>query len=302
MHKIVSTSYLRKIVLINMLIIGLFLPDYCFAQTKKMTARPKEIFWYADFTLTIKGNGEKKNEDETSIIRWSIDRSYSFSFKFNSKSITGDPNKKEEISMKELVAVVKSGRFTRYTYSPVKPKDEMPMKIKIKDLLNVITIDEGEGKSFENTTVITSWETDKTVNTPNVMTLTTDNEKRTYNINFPIFFFDERMKMLSQTIIDRSDYGYDDKPTHEALPIDSADVLISKFRIPNVKGLISGFTIQHTPNDFLYPANFPTAWEYDSAKDFPDLQPDNPLIQDVPDSKTKVKIRVLYRFSKTPFY
>jgi len=33
-----------------------------------------------------------------------------------------------------------------------------------------------------------------------------------------------------------------------------------------------------------------------------DMTPDEPLIDDVPDSKTNVKVRVHYRFSKTPIY
>ncbi len=270
------SKLLRK-ALLNILIVGLIFPVYTFAQPKKVTA-PLKTIWYVDLTVTIKGNGETINDDETTITNWSVDRTYSSAFKLNSMG--------------------KSGRFTVYEYRQAKPKNEIPMHVKIKDQHMVVIKDPGEGGSYENTTTKTIWEIDETVSIPNAMKLATDERLRSYNIFFPIQFFDMKLKSKSQTEIYRSDFGYGDAPTHE---IDSMKVRSTGaiWSLPDVKYLINNQAIQQ--HDFLFPANFTTAWGYDSAEDFPELLPDKDL-PGIPDSKKKVNIRVIYRFSKKPFY
>ena len=61
-----------------------------------------------------------------------------------------------------------------------------------------------------------------------------------------------------------------------------------------IKGLLEGGRIHHQENRPLDATG--GAIEFDSG----DLEPDQPLISSVPETKEKVKIRVCYKISRTP--
>ena len=282
----------------------------CFIPTVKTAAqkRPKtvttpKIYWYMDFTITIQGAGKQTNEDGDKITDWIIDRTYSGFIKLNDSMSWYKPG----LSTQENMEAIKSHRFTAYHYQPA---DWMPLTVRISDRYRITIKDDGEGSSFENTKVLKTWKfnsdtSGKMAFVPNAVQLSTDSKLRTYNVFIPILVAGgnkEPVSLFLDTVIDRSSYGYGDAPTHEEKPVQLVLVSIHSLGIPNVKGLIEDGAIQHIPNDFLFPANFTTAWEYDSFRDFPDLQPDKPIFPDVPDSKSKVKIRVFYRLSKTQLY
>ncbi len=269
------------------------------AQKKKpKSVAAQKIYWYVDYTVTVKGSGEKTGTDGDSTIRWSIDRTYSAVMKLNSSFDIGNQEVMKKMNSQQIMEAMKTKRYTTFRYLPSKPNDDMPLRVTIDDAINVITKERGEGDSFENTTVLKNWVADETFNVLNGATLITDNKLLTYNVWLPIVFLDSKMIMRSQTKIDRSAYGYGDAPTHEETPVEETKVRFSTFGLPNVEGLINdSAVIEHKP-DRPFPPNFFTAWEYDSG----DKIPDKPLIAGVPDSKTNVKVRVRYRFSKTPFY
>ncbi len=261
-----------------------------------------------DFTVTIKGDGKQTNEDEDYITEWYVDRSYSGIINLNDSISWYKPG----LSDQENMEAIKSHRFTAFQYLPtdINKSNWTPLNVKIFDQYRVTVLDKGEGRSFENTKILKTWKfnadmSGKIAFVRNAVQLSTDSKLRTYNVFIPILAAEgnkENVSLLVDTIIDRSSFGYGDAPTHEEKPVQTILLSIHSLGIPNVKGLIENGAIQHIPNDFLLPANFTTAWEYDSIKDFPDLQPDKPIFPGIPDSKTKVKIRVFYRFSKTPFY
>ena len=172
------------------------------------------------------------------------------------------------------------------------------MRVIVKDTHAISNRGEGEGGSFENWVLSKSWDTDATFSFPGI-NLTTDNKLLTYNLDITLLFLSgkEGVTMRSQTIYDRSDFGHGEAPTHEETPVEETQVSIVDFKLPDIKGLIQNSQIKHK-TDRPLPANFSGAWEYDSG----DMTPDEPLIKGVPDSKTNVKVRVRYRFSKTSLY
>jgi len=248
------------------------------AQKKPKTTTTPKIYWYVDFTVTVKGNGAKTNEDGDSTINWTINRTYYGTQKLNLSQTTAKP---------EMI---------RWSTLPSKFFPEM--RVTIEDILAISNKDEGEGSSFENSVESKSWKTDRTFSFLGI-DLTTNNKLLTYNLNIPVVFLSgkEGVTMRSQTIYDRSDAGYGEAPTHEETPVKETQVSIGDFKLPDIKGLIQYSQIKHK-TDRPLPANFSTVWEYDSG----DLSPSKPLIDGVPDSKTNVKVRVRYRFSKTPIY
>jgi hypothetical protein len=278
---------------------------------KKPKPTPKErVYWYVDYTVTVKGNGSTIPKDGYTTTVWSINRTYSAVLKLTEKQAqlfmgVIDPDEAEKaIRSPGAMQVLKSGRFIRYMTSAFKPA---PTRVKIVDTVNLISIRKTKCL-VKTTTGLTTWEADETFDVvPNFM-LHTDEKSLTYNVLIPIVFMnpskDTGMTMLSKTEIDRSYSCPTEKkePAHEETIIDEKQVSINSLDLPKVKGLIGdgfleGSVVEHKP-DKPWPPNFLTAWEYDSG----DMMPNEPLIAGVPDSKTNVKVRVRYRFSKTPIY
>ncbi len=309
MKKVIKqfSKYAVRIVLLG-LVISFNSTVETYAQTKLKSATTPKVYWYLDFTVTIKGSGKQTNEDGDKITDWIVDRSYSGFIKLNDSMSWYKPG----LSKQENKEAIESHRFTAYHNRPadLDKVSWMPITVRISDRYRITIKDDGEGSSFEYTKALKTWKFNHDMNgkmafVPNAVQLSTDSKLRTYNVFIPILATEgnkEYVSLFLDTVIDRSSYGYGDAPTHEEKPVQLVLVSIHSLGIPNVKGLIEDGAIQHIPNDFLFPVNVTTAWEYDSFKDFPDLQPDAPIFPDVPDSKSNVKIRVIYRFSKTPFY
>ncbi|MEO6611998.1 MAG: hypothetical protein ABIT05_11715 [Chitinophagaceae bacterium] len=292
--------------LINILIVGILLPVYSFAQTKNVTPKPKKIYWYMEFSVTIQGNGKQTSDDEDDLIEWEVDRSYSGIIELNDSMSFYKPG----LNAQEHDEAIKTKRFSAFHNIPSNgPKNYMLLNVRIHDRYNITTLDGDEGDSFENTTIKKTWKYSSPqeggkVYAANAVQLSIDNKLRTYNVFIPILPADNSISFASlsvDTVIDRSEMGYGDAPTHEEKSGPESYVLLHSIGMPSVTGLIQNGAIQHIPNDFLFPANFNTAWGYDSFDDLPDLHPEKPIFPDVPDSKTLVKIRVEYRFSKKPF-
>lgn len=274
---------------------------------KKPKPIPKErVYWYVDYTVTVKGNGSTVPRPNYTTTVWSIDRTYSAVLKLTQKTpqlFMGiiDPDEAEKtIRSPGAMQALKSGRFIRYET----PSFEFAStRVKINDTVNLISI--SKTKCLVKTkTDVESWAADRTFDVvPNFM-LNTDEKSLTYNIFIPVVFLSgkEGVTMLSKTTIDRSYScpGEKKEPGHEETLTETKNVSI-QHGLPKVKGLIGegvvGSGVEHKP-DKPWPPNFLTAWEFDSG----DMTPDEPLIDGVPDSKTNVKVRVRYRFSKTPFY
>lgn len=279
------------------------------AQKKPKPALKERVYWYVDYTVTVKGNGSTIPKDGYTTTVWSIDRTYSGVMKLNSSQAM--PNMGvtyiEEMGSQEVLNL-KSGRFTRYYSSPYEVT--VPASVIINDTLSLISIRKTKCSVMTKKDVKQWLTEDRKYEVPHPF-LHTDSKSLTYNVWIPILFKpysnhprmrNQTITMLDQTIIDRSYSCPVEKkePAHEETLVAETYPDINSINLPKVKGLIGdgfvgGSVVEHIP-DKPFPPNFLTAWEYDSG----DMTPDEPVIAGVPDSKTNVKVRVRYRFSKTP--
>ena len=215
---------------------------------KKVTQEQK-IYWYVDFMLTINGYGEKNDENGELALSWSIDRTYSGGMKLNS-SLTSIPPKIAAKGQEAIMEAVMTERFTTFQFLPTNlaMQNYMSMHVKIADALNIYRKSPGEGGSFENTLMMTSWETDKTHTAQNGLQFVTDNKLHVYNILFPFVFPNSaKLSIRSQSTIDRSENGYGGAPTHEKTPVQTSLSSLADMPIPDVEGLIErGYLVSQT--------------------------------------------------------
>jgi hypothetical protein len=265
-------------------LVGLIFPTQTIAQN---TQKPPKIEWYVEYVVTIRGDGKKEPEpgDEDRTITWSIDRTYSANLEF-----VATANKDRMIT-----------KYKLYSKNPAQ-KNMTPFHITITDKLEDIYKGTYHYNSFQTDTVLTNWDANETDFTEDIAQIVINNKTASYNVFLPmrsILSNKKGLKKISQTTYDRSKYGFGGKPMHEELPVEVIDLELNSIRIPSVGKILplAMGAIVH-PEDLPLPLNSATGWDYDSGV----LQPDKPLIQGIPDSKTNVEIRVHYKISRTPLY
>jgi hypothetical protein len=235
--------------------------------------------WYAEFTLTIKGKGKLEGEfDGDPDIEWKIDRTYYSNFKLRPTS--GGNGFVNSVSV--------ANPFT--------------VHVTIADELKTIKKGRFQHDSFENTTTTKKWEQDAPESgNARGSYLFIDTKTRTYTIDFeflPKSIKNAKLKLTETVEIERSEFGFGGKPTHETLPGPVTLLRVNTLKIPRVRKLgMWGGTFFSAVEGTL-PNTYPQSIKYDSG----DLEPEEPLIGDIPDSQTNVKVRAVCRFSKTPFY
>ncbi len=296
---IIGISQLAIFLLVFVLLSGMILSARVFAQKSQKT--PKTV-WYGEFTMTIKGNGTQKPEPgvNDSEITWKIDRTYSGSFE-----LTGPHSeRKTGMRLKEELKIIKPGVINVYRSvnknpQPTDKRILMPFHVTINDEVKTFSEGEGEGSAFENVTVIQKWKADANEFAGMPVELIIDNNSATYFIVIPIDSMSnsKRLDITSQTIYDRSSFGYGDAKTHEEMDIIPTEDTIDSLKMPTVKGILTLKLIAHW-KDLPLPLNFLEGWKWDSGP----LKPESPLLKDIPESKTKVVVRVTYRISSKPIY
>lgn len=244
-------------------------------------AKPAKTVWYVDFTITMKGKGQKEAEREgESDIFWEINRTYYSNMEFvGNNSMPNEFRSQNEKTKTPSVHVTIADRLLIFNKGP------------------------GEIGTHEDKTVETHWDGDfiETGSGLNAR-LETNNQAATYNVWIPFIPYRSKtkeIKMTKQTTIDRSAVGYGGKPTHEELPIENSLVGSDSLGVPTLDEVFGHKmgVIRHW-KELPMPLNFNTIWKYDSGE----LEPDEPFIKGVPDSQTNLKIRVIYRFSRTPLF
>ena len=276
-------------------------------EIKKPPPKPKKVTtpakpdksWYLTFELTIKGSGNNKGSNPDSELEWDFDRSYSGTILLDFPSPMMDPKWSQAETMESL----RTERKTAWMHIPkaglpsgITPSDLMyPIKVKIDDKLRNLTKDKGEGDSYENTTVNTHWEFDDTVFTTNATMLVLDKKLNTYNVTIALTPFDrndifEKVRVTTETEINRSAHGYGDLPRSEN-KVERGSMFISEVHFP-VTGILRDGQIKHVVDLPLRSKD--GGYEYDSG----DLEPDKPIIESEPKSKKTVKIHIYYRFKQ----
>lgn len=270
------------------LVVGLLFPAHAAAQTKKAAAKPKPIpvYWYLEYSVTIKGNGREEGDASGSpTIVWSVDRKYSGDVALNGRNVTVP---EALLSMEKVAEAYRAEHSLRFADKGSGEGVDVPFHVEINDKLETTTEEVCTDDSVESTTVIETWKADTSFPGLRGAHLDIDNVLRTYNVWIPVYVVGSALISLFTQ-------------TNKGLNIKNSPGVETKVQLPglpNIQGLVnSNAVVEHNPEKPI-PSGYPTGWEYYSP---PDLTPDEPIFGNVPDSKN-VKIRVIYRFSKTPFY
>jgi hypothetical protein len=119
--------------------------------------------------------------------------------------------------------------------------------------------------------------------------LQTDLGSLTYNVMIPLKPDGTEQKLtVTQETQEKNNGKVQTDETSRVVPFNFF------FKLPAIQILLDKAKIHHQEDRPLDAVS--TTWDFDSQ----DMEPDEPLIKNVPDSKTKVKVRVYYKFSRKP--
>lgn len=256
------------------------------AQTTR--PRPKTV-WYGEFTLTIKGKGEKLGEfDGDADIFWKVDRTYYSNFTLNGPFPS------------------KSSPTTDVFQTKFSKANPLTVHVTVADEVKVTKNGRYQHDSYENVTQKTLWEEDAAESGGSSGNMSLSVRKGSFEASFvglpSLRPNNKNLKITRSTETDRSEYGFGDKPRHEVKTDESIFEYVTVLRIPKVTvGLeltvVGGVPVFYTKGP-LVPGTIPSLIKCDSTP----RQPDEPMIEGVPDSKTNLKVILDCRFSRTPFY
>lgn len=282
-----------------------------FAQKPAKAASKAKEVWYLSYEVTIKGSGSSMDYngagDEAT---WVVDRSYSGTVELGSAS----PLVNRNMSQSEMIASLHSGNIMSWRHAGTLTKEhdgmsaidkraskfldgmDLPIKIRIND--KIVTHSEAEfaGRSFQNLTNTTFWYgKNSATKTQNTMELVIDKTRSRYNVTIPlkIVIGDPWLLVTSSTLVERSKYGWGDKPQREVLPGRLEWIGFDTLKIPEIKDLLENGMIHH-PEPLPFELK-DGAHQYDSG----DLEIKEPLLSP-PDSYKGVTIRIFYLFKKMP--
>jgi hypothetical protein len=245
--------------------------------------------WLLSFSVTIGGNGMAEDFHEDDEFKFSIIHRYSGRIELTEPTLVADRSW-SDAEKKEAMAI---GRKIEWRGDLLKPAS--PADIWIDDKSTLLQKENDEGDTFENTSVTTHSEVEGEVMPSSSTMLVFDKKLGTYNVTISMACKSSTggCKEKETTTIDikRSDHGYGDLPTSETHTTDTTTTFEIKF--PTTSGLIADNKIHHVV-DLKLPGMIKGHYEYISE----DLEPDKPMYKNVPESKTKVKVKVFYFFSK----
>jgi hypothetical protein len=251
-------------------------------------AKPKPILgWSVLFLVTIKGHGISKDINGFSEFEWTIDRSYDGTITFNQ----GLPVTEPGWSREERMEAYDIQRKTKWL-SVDNMKFPQIITATEHDKQRTVVKDKGEGDTYENTTVTTQLD----VNSPVLASamLAIDNKLNTYDFAIGLICKGSthgcQRKISTTTSIERTDHGYGNLPTSQT-KIEDTTISFIEIIIPAIEGLVKENLFR---TDDLKLVNVNGHYEFSSPK----LQPDKPMITNVPESKSKVEIQIVYVFNK----
>jgi hypothetical protein len=246
--------------------------------------------WELAFLVTIDGNGVANDFHEDDEFEWSIYHNFTGDIILNQPVPMSDPG----WSQAEKTEALSSGRKTAWTQDLLSPA--APVYMVIGDKSTLLQKENDEGNTFENTSVTIRTRVDAIVMATSGTMAVFDKKSGTYNVTISLRCKTNTggcTEKKSTTIaIKRSDHGYGDQPTTETTTKDTTTTFF-EIQFPTTRDLIAGNKIHHAV-DLKLPEMIRGHYEYDPEP----VEPDKPIYKNVPESKTKVKIRVFYLLTK----
>jgi hypothetical protein len=262
------------------------------AQKTKAPAKSAEV-WYLSFEVTVKGNSSKARGERGEVTdSWYVDRTYSGVIELN-LSVPTSVEVNKAMSPAEMISRVRSAPLMWVHRGSDWSDTAMVIHIKIHDKKVLVLKEKGEGDTFENTTNTITWDGEGDALADNAVQLFIDKNRSLYNVTIPfqLHMADRLLKKLTNHTVERSDHGYGDEPTHEQ-KLDPEDIPLGTFSLPKVIALLTGGRIHH-PNNLPFSLNS-GSFDWDSG----DVDPDEPIFNDIPESKKGIKIHVYYLIKK----
>ena len=238
--------------------------------------------WFTlEYTATVKGNGHKPaGEDGSPEIIWSFDRLYEGNIGLFSRDVNVLPS--QATTLESITAAIKAEE--RFLYNDARGT----VNAEIDDRIETITKEVCTDKTNEETSVLETWKASGDFPVFGSERLLTEKLLHTYNVSIPVGSKDG--KALRYARITRKGRSGGKRPSTEA------EEPVTKFMgllpLPTVLGIIKDGVVTHDPEKDI-PQSFPREWVFDSG----DMLPGKPLIKDVLESRSNVKIRVYYKFT-----
>jgi hypothetical protein len=267
--------------------------------------------WYLYFKVTIDGeNGDENDTGEPD--RWSVHDSFSGNVALNSRAPLIKTNNKttktSTMSRQEQMAAAMTmlkemNSEIQWTATPVRPMEVMfngilPFYIKIHEM----TLYGGKDTcgDYSSTTNTRNGDgNDFSLATPRFVA---DTEHLTYNIFIPLNPESDKqqatVKQVVRELVNKKPQDTVTEPGPHDVPFKDGQLFgISRITVSDPKRggyLLKGGVIHH---EIDVPLDVVSGYvEYDSG----DVEPDEPLIKTKPNTKTKVKVHIYYKLSKTP--
>ncbi len=267
--------------------------------------------WYLYFKVTIDGeNGTENDTGEPD--SWSVHDSFSGNVALNSRAPLIKTNNKttktSTMSKQEQMAAAMNvlkemNSEIQWIATPVRPMEVMfngllPLYIKIHEM----TLYGGKdacGDESSTTNTRSGDGSDFSLATPRFVA---DTEHLTYNIFIPLKPESDKqqatVKQVVRELVNKKPQETVTEPGPHDVPFKDGQLFgISGITVTDPKRggyLLKGGVIHH---EIDVPLDVVSGYvEYDSG----DVEPDEPLIKTKPNTKTKVKVHIYYKLSKTP--
>lgn len=238
--------------------------------------------WFTlEYTATVKGNGVRPaGVDGSPEIIWSFDRLYEGNIGMYSRDVNVLPS--ELTSPQAILAAQAAER--RFVYNNSKGT----FHAEINDRIESITREKCSDTTNQEFSVLETWNANGDFPIFGIERLFTEKLLHTYNVSIPVGSKDDKaLKYARITRIGRSGGIRPSVPAEE--PVTK---LMGLLPLPTVLGIIRDGVVTHDPEKDI-PESFPREWVFDSG----DMLPGKPLIKDVLETRSNVKIRVYYKFT-----
>lgn len=236
--------------------------------------------WFTlEYTATVKGNGVRPaGIDGSPEIIWSFDRLYEGNIGLYGRAV--DVPLSELTNPESILAAQKAER--RFVYSDAKGT----VHAEINDRIESITREKCSDTTNQELSDLQTWTANGDFPIFGIEKLLTDRILHTYNVYIPVGSKDEKaLKYFRIKRVGRSGGVRPTIPNEE--PVSK---LMGLFPLPTVLGVINEGVVSHDPEKEI-PQSFPKEWEFDSGE----MLPGKPLIKDILETRSNVKVRVYYR-------
>jgi hypothetical protein len=260
------------------------------------TCKPKS--WFLKWDLTISGKS-----DQTSKIKWAVKHEYSGAVELSDVGVVMGamprltPQQAKAMTPAQAMAMVKNAKKVHmWLYKA--PTMFGAIDVTIDDSVKRKNHDRGEGESFENTTTTNTWKGTTKDQVQNSYKLEVDEQAKTYNITIPFTPMGQTKSIATEEIveIERSAYGWGNKPTHEGPTTTPGSVTPSSLKNPEAASLIAGGNLHHDKDLAFAPKDDIVLFDSGNVK----MDASSTFLQNLPGAKDNVTIHLVYTLSKLP--